>query len=224
MVNRVNRELKQRRFWMTQVNRKWRLFPVHIPWRHHICLVKCLLETNCLKMWANRCPRIQIHFRLTCVAHERSCSSSLILPPDFVRLLDFAPLNLPSESLFRNFHVRPRKKRVVKARLEVTWNSASSNHLPVTQNSATPFASSLSFKSTEVRDKCRPEPKAEAINFFNKKSFSNFFTRDQSFFFLPLDSNAWLQGWNNCHFYLLCWSPSVQCCSVVSQRNPCLKA
>ena len=183
MVNRVNRELKQRRFWMTQVNRKWRLFPVHIPWRHHICLVKCLLETNCLKMWANRCPRIQIHFRLTCVAHERSCSSSLILPPDFVRLLDFAPLNLPSESLFRNFHVRPRKKRVVKARLEVTWNSASSNHLPVTQNSATPFASSLSFKSKEVRDKCRPEPKAEAINFFNKKSFSNFFTRDQSFFF-----------------------------------------
>ena len=184
MVNRVNRELKQRRFWMTQVNRKWRLFPVHIPWRHHICLVKCLLETNSLKMWANRCPRIQIHFRLTCVAHERSCSSTLILPPDFVRLLDFAPLNLPSESLFRNFHVRPRKKRVVKARLEVTWNSASSNHLPVTQNSATPFASSLSFKSTELREKCRAGTEGCGDKFFlTKKALVFFFTRDQSFFF-----------------------------------------
>ena len=166
MVNRVNRELKQRRFWMTQVNRKWRLFPVHIPWRHHICLVKCLLETNCLKMWANRCPRIQIHFRLTCVAHERSCSSSLILPPDFVRLLDFAPLNLPSESLFRNFHVRPRKKRVVKARSKL-HEIAQVLTISLSRKTALPLSLALSLsKAQSCVKNAGPEPKAEAINFF----------------------------------------------------------
>ena len=35
----VNRELKQRRFWATHVNRKWVLFPSNMPWRYWICTV-----------------------------------------------------------------------------------------------------------------------------------------------------------------------------------------
>lgn len=29
----ANREIKQRRFWATEVNHKWGLFPFYIPWR-----------------------------------------------------------------------------------------------------------------------------------------------------------------------------------------------
>ena len=32
------RELKQRRFWATDVNRKWGLFPCSMPWRYVICI------------------------------------------------------------------------------------------------------------------------------------------------------------------------------------------
>ena len=186
----VNRELKQRRFWMTQGNRKWRLFPVHIPWRHHICLVKCLLETNCLKMWANRCPRIQIHFRLTCVAHERSCSSSLILPPDFVRLLDFAPLNLPSESLFSKFSRPSTEEKGSKSTpqsdtyFKHVHEIAQVLTISVSHKTALPLSLALSLsKAQSCVTNAGPEPKAEAINFFNKKSFGIFFLQVIRVFF-----------------------------------------
>ena len=35
---RHKRELKQRRFWATDVNRKWGIFPLNMPWRHKICI------------------------------------------------------------------------------------------------------------------------------------------------------------------------------------------
>ena len=37
-----NRELKERRFWATPVNRKWGLFHFKAPWRSQICISKCL--------------------------------------------------------------------------------------------------------------------------------------------------------------------------------------
>ena len=38
----VNRELKQRRFWATHVNRKWAFFSFSKPLRYRICIAKCL--------------------------------------------------------------------------------------------------------------------------------------------------------------------------------------
>ena len=35
---RQKRELKQRRFWATDVNRKWSIFPLNMPWRYKICI------------------------------------------------------------------------------------------------------------------------------------------------------------------------------------------
>ena len=32
------RELKQKRFWETDVNRKWGLFPLNVPWHYEICI------------------------------------------------------------------------------------------------------------------------------------------------------------------------------------------
>ena len=36
------RKLKQRRFWVMRVNRKWGLFHFKAPWRCQICICKCL--------------------------------------------------------------------------------------------------------------------------------------------------------------------------------------
>ena len=38
----IIRELKQRCFWATHVNRKWGLFHFKAPWRSQICISKCL--------------------------------------------------------------------------------------------------------------------------------------------------------------------------------------
>ena len=48
------RELKQRRFWSTYVNRKWTFFSFNKPWRYHILLssVLILIETICPKIWS----------------------------------------------------------------------------------------------------------------------------------------------------------------------------
>ena len=152
-------------------------------------------------MWANRCPRVQIHFRLTCVAHERSCSSSLILPPDFVRLLDFAPLNLQSASLCRNFHVRPRKIRVVKAPLQSgtyfkrLHEIAQVLTISLSRKTALTLSLALSLsKAQSCVTNAGPEPKAEAINFFNKKSFSIFFYTWSEFFFFAFRLKCMVTG------------------------------
>lgn len=127
-----------------------------------------------------------------CVAHERSCSSSLILPPDIVGLLDFAPLNLPSESLFRNFYVRPRKKRVVKT-LQQSDTYFKRLHeiaqvltISVSRKIALPLSLALSLsKAQSCVTNAGPELKAEVIIFFlAKKSFGIFFTLDRCFFCL----------------------------------------
>ena len=39
-----NRELKQRRFWATHVNRKWGLLPFYMPWRQQICIAEFLFS------------------------------------------------------------------------------------------------------------------------------------------------------------------------------------
>ena len=60
-------ELNLRRFWATDSNRKQDLFPFYMPWRHHICIIKCHysyrddLPENLPK---NYCPKMQkVHFR-----------------------------------------------------------------------------------------------------------------------------------------------------------------
>ena len=39
-----NRELKQRRFWATHVNRKWGLFPFYTPGHYQICIAEFLFS------------------------------------------------------------------------------------------------------------------------------------------------------------------------------------
>ena len=57
----VNRELKQRRFWATPVNRKWAFFSFNQPWRYRIYIAKCLnsyrddLRKNLFKITAQEC-------------------------------------------------------------------------------------------------------------------------------------------------------------------------
>ena len=54
---------KHRRFWTTRVNRKWGLFPLNMPWRHQICIAKCLLSyrddlrKNLFKITAEECKK-----------------------------------------------------------------------------------------------------------------------------------------------------------------------
>ena len=38
----IVRSLKQRCFWVMDVNQKCGLFPFDMPWRYHICIAKCL--------------------------------------------------------------------------------------------------------------------------------------------------------------------------------------
>ena len=38
-IRQNNRELKQKRFWETHVNRKWGLFLYNTTWRYQICLL-----------------------------------------------------------------------------------------------------------------------------------------------------------------------------------------
>ena len=38
------RELKQRRFWATHVNRKWGLLPFYMPGHYQICIAKFLFS------------------------------------------------------------------------------------------------------------------------------------------------------------------------------------
>ena len=48
----VNRKFKQRRFWATNVNRKWIFFSFNMPWRYQIVLLSIftLKETICPKL------------------------------------------------------------------------------------------------------------------------------------------------------------------------------
>ena len=43
-TSQANRELKQRRFWATHVNRKWGPLPFYIPRHWQICIAKCLFS------------------------------------------------------------------------------------------------------------------------------------------------------------------------------------
>ena len=52
LSKRANRELKQRRFWATHVNRKWGLFHFKPPWRYPKCLYHSIIETISPIMWA----------------------------------------------------------------------------------------------------------------------------------------------------------------------------
>ena len=76
------RELNQRCFWASHVNRKWGLFHFKAPWRYQICISKCLyyytddLSKNLGKTTVQK--RKKHHFRLTCVAQKRLCLCSLI--------------------------------------------------------------------------------------------------------------------------------------------------
>ena len=74
------RELKQRRFWATHVNRKWGFLPFYMPWRYQIFIAKFLfsfkddLPESFNQATAQWC---KVHFRLTSVAQKRCCLSSL---------------------------------------------------------------------------------------------------------------------------------------------------
>ena len=43
-TSQANRELKQRRFWATHVNRKWGPLPFYMPRHWQICIAKCLFS------------------------------------------------------------------------------------------------------------------------------------------------------------------------------------
>ena len=40
----IIRMLKQRRFWVMHVNRKWILYPFKMPWWYQICILQCLFS------------------------------------------------------------------------------------------------------------------------------------------------------------------------------------
>ena len=74
------RELKQRRFWATHVNRKWAFFSFNIPWRYQICIAKYLysywdeLPENSEKLLLSNAKRpLPVDVRRS----KRPCLSSL---------------------------------------------------------------------------------------------------------------------------------------------------
>ena len=83
----VLRELKQRRFWVTHVNRKGAVFSFNMPWRYQICMARCFyayrddLTKHLFKITAQECKKS------TSVDMRRSKTSLLKLP--FIRLVDW---------------------------------------------------------------------------------------------------------------------------------------
>ena len=78
----IIRELKQRRFWATHVNRKWGLLlficldTTKFVLPSFFSLIKTIYPRVSTK---NHCPMLQkVHFRFTSVAQKRCCLSSLI--------------------------------------------------------------------------------------------------------------------------------------------------
>ena len=73
---KTNRELKQRRFLATHVNRKWGLFSYNMTWRRQICIAKCLYSHRddlAEAFGLNYCPWMKkVRFRLTYVAKKTS--------------------------------------------------------------------------------------------------------------------------------------------------------
>ena len=59
----VLRGLKQRRFWVTHVTRKWAFFSFNMPWRYQICIAKCFyfhrddLTKHLFKITAQECKK-----------------------------------------------------------------------------------------------------------------------------------------------------------------------
>ena len=73
---KTNRELEQRRFLATHVNRKWGLFSYNMTWRRQICIAKCLYSHRddlAEAFGLNYCPWMKkVRFRLTYVAKKTS--------------------------------------------------------------------------------------------------------------------------------------------------------
>ena len=76
------KELKQRRFWVTHVNRKWGLFPFYTPGHYQISIAEFLFSyKDDLPEGFNQTTAHmlqKVHFRLTSVAQKRCCLSSLL--------------------------------------------------------------------------------------------------------------------------------------------------
>ena len=89
-----------------------------MPWREQICIAiyLCLIETICPKIRAKSLPKnTKSHFRLTCVAQKRLCSSSLLWGPP--RSRQFPPKLLLCQRF--SFHIII-KSRGVKSLLSGT--------------------------------------------------------------------------------------------------------
>ena len=75
------RELKQRRFWATHVNRMWDVFSLKCfsATKFEMLKVFSLIETICRNFGQNHNPRMQmVYFRLTCVTQKCLCLSSIL--------------------------------------------------------------------------------------------------------------------------------------------------
>ena len=89
----ANRELKQRRFWVTHVNGKWAFFSFNKPWRNHICIAN-----KCLNSYRDDLPKK--FFKITAKNAKspvpvdiRSSKTSLFKHPIF-RRAPFLPIRL----------------------------------------------------------------------------------------------------------------------------------
>ena len=71
IVSHCNRELKQRCFWATDINRKWAFFSFSKPWRYRIYIAKCLnsyrddLPKNLFKIMAQECKTSTSSWRVS---------------------------------------------------------------------------------------------------------------------------------------------------------------
>jgi len=78
----VNTKLKQRHFWVTNINWKCGFFPFNVPWHYPICISKCLyfMEKIFVNNWTIQLPKNaeKVHFWLTRRAQRCLCLFSLM--------------------------------------------------------------------------------------------------------------------------------------------------